>query len=719
MTITDMMRSSTVLATIYLIAVLVGRSRGVTDYLDVLALQDLYAALNAPEQLTGWNSIGSDPCSESWKGVSCFGSAVVSVRLSELGISGTLGHYLSGLRNLNSLDVSNNSIGDTIPYDLPTSITYIDLSANKFSGNIPFAFSAMTSLNYLNLSHNLLTGSIGNIFTELKKLSILDLSFNKLSGDLPISFSSMSSLSVLNLQGNDLTGSVNFLADLPLSNLNIENNQFSGYIPKEIGLIPNHRIAGNKFQDIDDNQTGNLTQVPFTRNMPRLTGHNISYGQQKEYTAFRKFSPHGDSRYHSKRTIPGKVAAAVTATIFAMTCIMLFVIFRVHRCARTKCEKRHRIDGRCDTLSITSDDELCTKYIRAHLSPNGSKAASLHNKPVTVRLGGRRNVWKGSDTNAASYSLMELQNATENFSEERLLGKGSTGCVYMAKFPNNQVLVVKKLELLPSLREREQFMEIVSNLSHLRHPNIVNVVGYCADHGQHLLVYEYISSTTLHDALHCVVNTKKLLTWDARLDIALGVARALEYLHVSCLPSVIHGNVKANNVLLDDDFFPQLSDCGLSLLSNARHQTASFFFYSSGYTAPESMLVGIYTERGDVYSLGIIMLELLTGRKPKDSLLPRCEQYLVRWFGSRRQDSNALMEIVDPALCGIASSSSLSKFADIAAACVQSEPESRPQISEVVAALLHLFQNGTPNSVEASEDASFWSSGTAFENSPL
>ncbi|XP_031481939.1 protein STRUBBELIG-RECEPTOR FAMILY 8-like isoform X2 [Nymphaea colorata] len=712
------MRPSLILAPVFLLAVLVGRTRGVTDYLDVLALQDLYGALNSPKQLTGWNSIGGDPCAESWKGVSCFGSAVVSIRLSGLGISGTLGHHLSGLRNVNSLDVSNNSIGDTIPSELPTSISYLDLSANKFSGNIPFVFSAMMSLNYLNLSHNLLTGSIGNIFTNLKKLSVLDLSFNKLAGDLPISFSSMSSLSVLNLQGNDLTGSVTFLVGLPLSNLNIENNQFSGYIPKELDLIPDHRTAGNKFQNSDDSQTGNLTRVPITRHTLPSTAHNISYRQQNELTASRNFPPYGGSKYHNKRAIPGKVAGAVTATIFVATCLMLVVIFRVRRCVKTKHEKRHRIDGCCDTLPITSDDELSTNYVRAHLSPNSSKVAPLHSKSITLRLDGRRNVWKGADTNATSYSLIDLQSATENFSAKRLLGEGSTGCVYMAKFPNNQVLAVKKLELLPSLREREQFLEIVSNLSQLRHPNIVNLVGYCAEHGQHLLVYEYISSTTLHDALHCVGNTKKVLTWDARLDIALGVARALEYLHVSCLPSVIHGNVKASNVLLDDDLFPQLSDCGLALVPNARRQTSSLLFYSSGYTAPESTMVGIYSEKGDVYSLGVIMLELLTKRKPKDSLLPRCEQYLVRWFGSRRQDSKALMEIVDPAICGI-SSSFLLQFADIAVACVQSEPESRPQISEVVAALLHLFQNASPNSAEASDDASFWSSGTAFESSPL
>jgi hypothetical protein len=171
--------------------------RCVTDPSDVQALQVLYTSLNSPSQLTNWKNGGGDPCGESWKGITCEGSAVVTIDISDLGVSGTLGYLLSDLKSLRKLDVSGNSIHDTLPYQLPPNLTSLNLARNNLSGNLPYSISAMGSLSYMNVSGNSLTMSIGDIFADHKSLATLDLSHNNFSGDLPSSLSTVSTLSVL------------------------------------------------------------------------------------------------------------------------------------------------------------------------------------------------------------------------------------------------------------------------------------------------------------------------------------------------------------------------------------------------------------------------------------------------------------------------------------------------------------------------------------------
>ncbi|RRT44511.1 hypothetical protein GW17_00015716 [Ensete ventricosum] len=156
-------------------------------------------------------------------------------------------------------------------------------------------------------------------------------------------------------------------------------------------------------------------------------------------------------------------------------------------------------------------------------------------------------------------------------------------------------------------------------MSRFRHPNIVTLSGYCVEHGQRLLVYEYIGNGTLHDMLHFANDTSNTLSWNARVRVALGTARALEYLHEVCLPSVVHRNLKSANILLDEELNPHLSDCGLAALTPSTERKVSTEVVGSfGYSAPEFALSGAYTVKSDVYSFGVVMLELLTGRKPLD-----------------------------------------------------------------------------------------------------
>lgn len=272
------------------------------------------------------------------------------------------------------------------------------------------------------------------------------------------------------------------------------------------------------------------------------------------------------------------------------------------------------------------------------------------------------------------------------------------GTVYRAELPDGKLLAVKKLDKGIASRQKDHdFIELVNNIDRIRHVNIVELVGYCSEHGQRLLVYEYCSNGTLQDALHSDDEYKKKLSWNTRMRMALEAARALEYLDEVCEPPVVHRNFKAVNILLDDELNVLVSDCGLATLiaSGSVSQLSGHLLSAYGYGAPE-FESGIYTSQSDVYSFGVVMLELLTGRMSYDRTRTRGEQFLVRWAVPQLHDIDALHRMVDPSLNGKYPTKSLSNFADIISRCVQSEPEFRPLMSEVVQDLQRMLQRGSP-----------------------
>ncbi|MQM03534.1 hypothetical protein Taro_036317, partial [Colocasia esculenta] len=239
-------------------------------------------------------------------------------------------------------------------------------------------------------------------------------------------------------------------------------------------------------------------------------------------------------------------------------------------------------------------------------------------------------------------------------------------------FSNPTVLSIVKIDNPNDALPVDEFLELVLRISELRHPNIVELVGYCAEYGQRLLVYSYLSKRTLHDVLHNRDDAKGKLSWNARIQVALGAAQALEYLHESCQPPVVHQNFESSNILLDDELAVRVCDCGLApLLSSNSVTQLSGRIRSFSYEAPEVSDSGLYTEHSDVYSFGVVMLELLTGRKPYDSSRSRAEQYLVRWASSQFYDINMLSKMVDPSINGKYPVKSLSRFADIISCCIQ------------------------------------------------
>ncbi|XP_077224297.1 protein STRUBBELIG-RECEPTOR FAMILY 8-like isoform X2 [Tasmannia lanceolata] len=681
----------------------------ITDPSDVQALQNIYSSLNNPSQLSGWKSSGGDPCGESWKGVSCAGSAVVGIQISGLRLTGTMGYLLSSLLSLTTMDLSNNNIHDTIPYQLPPNITYLNLASNDISGSLPYSLFNMVSLDYLNVSHNTLSQSIGDFFANLGNLSVLDLSFNNLTGVLPNSFSSLSNLSTLYLQNNQLSGPVDVLTGLPITNLNIANNHFSGWIPQEFKSIPNLIIGGNSF----DNGPA-PPPPPYTSPPPGRSHNNRNHTATLNPSQGNEGQASPPDRNNKRSLTVGPIVGIVMGSILMALCAILAIVFCLWKFSKGKAEKRSTLEGSLGSLSVGTDK--AKKEMQEQRGQTVTPITNLKPLPPAEKLMGERIHGKNgsgkrpkSPITAISYTVATLQTATNSFSQECLIGEGFLGRVYRAEFPNGKVMAVKKIDSAAlSLQEEDNFLEAVSNMSRLRHSNIVTLLGYCVEHGQRLLVYEYVGNGTLHDILHFTDDESKILTWNARVRVALGTARALEYLHEVCLPSVVHRNFKSTNILLDEELNPHLSDCGLAALTpNTERQVSTQMLGSFGYSAPEFAMSGLYTVKSDVYSFGVVMLELLTGRKPLDSSRIRSEQSLVRWATPQLHDIDALAKMVDPALNGMYPAKSLSRFADVIALCLQPEPEFRPPMSEVVQALVRLMQRASVIKRRSSDETGF------------
>ncbi|KAK4591556.1 hypothetical protein RGQ29_021671 [Quercus rubra] len=665
---------------------------GDTDPNDAGVLRVMYSSLNSPNQLTQWSSTGGDPCGQSWKGVTCSDTQVTEIKLSGLGLSGSMGYNLDSLKSLTNLDMSNNNLGGGIPYQLPPNLQQLNLAYNNFNGQLPYSISLMTSLNYLNVGHNQLQNQLPDMFGngKLTSLTTMDLSFNSLSGDLPEGLSSLSSMTSMYLQNNQFTGTINVLANLPLENLNVQNNHFTGWIPQQLTGI-NLQKDGNSWS------SGPAPPPPPGTPPASKTNPNHKSGGNN--------SPSDAGGGGNNSGIGGGGIAGIVISIFVVGGIVAFFLMKKRK-SRRSLSDTEKLDNQPFT-ALASNEVQELKSIQTSSTINMKAfdtTASINLRPPPIDrhksfgeddFSKKPTVVKKANAapiNVTSYSVADLQMATGSFSAENLLGGGSLGRVYRGQFDDGKVLAVKKIDssALPS-ELSEEFTEMVSNISQLHHANVTELVGYCSEHGQHLLVYEFHKNGSLHEFLHLSDDYSKPLTWNSRVKIALGTARALEYLHEVCSPSVVHKNIKSANILLDAELNPHLSDCGLaSLVPNAdqalNHDTGS------GYSAPEVAMSGQYTLKSDVYSFGVVMLELLSGRQPFDSSRPRSEQSLVRWATPQLHDIDALGKMVDPALEGLYPVKSLSRFADVIALCVQPEPEFRPPMSEVVQALVRLVQ---------------------------
>lgn len=294
-----------------------------------------------------------------------------------------------------------------------------------------------------------------------------------------------------------------------------------------------------------------------------------------------------------------------------------------------------------------------------------------------------------------SISVEELKEVTDNFGNKALIGEGSYGRVYYGILKNGRAAAIKKLDA--SKQPDQEFLAQVSMVSRLKHEHVVELVGYCVDGNLRVLAYEYATMGSLHDILHGRKGVKgaqpgPVLSWLQRVKIAVGAAKGLEYLHEKAQPHIIHRDIKSSNVLIFDDDVAKVADFDLSNqapdMAARLHSTRVLGTF--GYHAPEYAMTGQLSSKSDVYSYGVVLLELLTGRKPVDHTLPRGQQSLVTW-ATPRLSEDKVRQCVDQRLGGDYPPKAVAKMAAVAALCVQYEADFRPNMSIVVKALQPLL----------------------------
>ncbi|XP_020215172.1 probable receptor-like serine/threonine-protein kinase At5g57670 [Cajanus cajan] len=278
------------------------------------------------------------------------------------------------------------------------------------------------------------------------------------------------------------------------------------------------------------------------------------------------------------------------------------------------------------------------------------------------------------------FKYQELVSATSNFLPENLIGKGGSSEVYRGCLPDGKQLAVKILK--PSEEVLKEFVLEIEIITTLHHKNIISLLGFCFEDGNLLLVYDFLSRGSLEENLYGNKKIPLVFGWTERYKVAMGVAEALEYLHDNEGQSVIHRDVKSSNVLLSEDFEPQLSDFGLAkwASTSSSHIICTDVAGTFGYMAPEYFMYGKVTEKIDVYAFGVVLLELLSGRKPISGDYPKGQESLVMW-ASPILNSGKASQLLDPSLGDNYDHEEMERVVLAATLCIRRAPRARPQIS--------------------------------------
>ncbi|XP_060196965.1 proline-rich receptor-like protein kinase PERK9 [Lycium barbarum] len=304
------------------------------------------------------------------------------------------------------------------------------------------------------------------------------------------------------------------------------------------------------------------------------------------------------------------------------------------------------------------------------------------------------------------FTFQELVEATNGFSEHNLLGEGGFGSVYKGCLADGRDVAVKKLNIGGSQGERE-FRAEVEIISRIHHRHLVSLVGYCIYESGRLLVYEYVPNDTLNFHLHA--QGRPVMDWETRVKIAVGAARGIAYLHEDCCPRIIHRDIKSSNILLDNYFDARVADFGLAKLAqDAKSHVTTRVMGTFGYMAPEYASSGKLTEKSDVFSFGVVLLELITGRKPVDTSQPLGEESLVEWARPLLGDAlekEEFDQLTDPRLEKNYVDSEMFRMIEVAAACVRHSAAKRPRMGQIMRAFDSMLMSDLTNGMKVGESA--------------
>ncbi|XP_021817971.1 proline-rich receptor-like protein kinase PERK8, partial [Prunus avium] len=367
------------------------------------------------------------------------------------------------------------------------------------------------------------------------------------------------------------------------------------------------------------------------------------------------------SRNTSGLNTGGAVAIGIAVGFLVLSLVVMAVWFAKKHKKRTRSNLRYTMPS-----PLASSQNSDSVFLKPHSPPrlvgNGSGSDFMYAQSDPGGVNNSRS-W---------FTYEELLQATNGFSTKNLLGEGGFGCVYKGVLEDEREVAVKQLKIGGGQGERE-FKAEVEIISRVHHRHLVSLVGYCISEHQRLLVYDFVPNDTLHYHLHG--EGMPVLDWATRVKVAAGAARGIAYLHEDCHPRIIHRDIKSSNILLDSNFEAQVADFGLAKLSlDSNTHVTTRVMGTFGYMAPEYATSGKLTDKSDVYSYGVVLLELITGRKPVDSSQPLGDESLVEWARpllSQALENEDFKGLADPRLEKNYVENEMFRMIEAASACVR------------------------------------------------
>ncbi|XP_010242337.1 PREDICTED: LRR receptor-like serine/threonine-protein kinase FEI 1 [Nelumbo nucifera] len=545
-----------------------------------------------------------------------------------LEIKGALNDSRSFLRNWKASDDNPcNWTGISChPHD--QRVSSINLPYMQLGGIISPSIGKLSRLQRLALHQNSLHGSIPTELTYCTELKALYLRANYLQGIIPPEIGNLSHLTILDLSSNSLKGSIppSIGRLTHLRFLNLSTNFLSGEIPNfgmlvtfgKKSFIGNLDLCGHQIQKPC------LSSLGFPAELP--------HAEANEAPVPTKRVPH-----YLNGVLIGAMSAMGLVLMLLLVFLWVCLLSRKERVAKKYTEVKKQVGRDPGIKLITFQGDL-------------------------------------------PYSSSEIIEKLESLDEEDVVGSGGFGTVYKMVMNDYSTFAVKRIdrscEGSDKIFERE--LEILGSIKHI---NLVNLRGYCRLTNVKLLIYDYVALGSLDHFLH--ENEQEHLNWNARLRTALGSARGLAYLHHDCCPRIVHRDIKSSNILLDEDLEPHVSDFGLSeLLVDEDAHVTTVVAGTFGYLAPEYLQSGQATEKSDVYSYGVLLLELVTGKRPNDPSFVKKGLNIVGWMNTLVRERR-LEDIVDKR-CTDADVGTVEVVLDIASRCTNANPDARPSMSEVL-----------------------------------
>ncbi|KAL2344918.1 hypothetical protein Fmac_006203 [Flemingia macrophylla] len=601
--------------------------------------------------------------------------SLVRVRIQNNFLSGTVPGGLGKLGKLQRLELANNSLSGGIPDDIAssTSLSFIDLSRNKLHSSLPSTVLSIPNLQAFMVSNNNLEGEIPDQFQDCPSLAVLDLSSNHLSGSIPASIASCQKLVNLNLQNNQLTGEIpKALAKMPtLAMLDLSNNSLTGQIPETFGISPALEALNVSYNKLEGRVPANgilrtINPNDLVGNAGLCGGVLLPCDQNSAYS-----SRHGSSR--TKHIVTAWIAGISSILVIGIAILVARSLY-----------VRWYTEGFC----------FRERFYK----------------------GGKGWPWRLMAFQRLGFTSTDILTCIK---ETNVIGMGATGVVYKAEIPqSNTVVAVKKLWRTGTdieVGSSDDLVGEVDVLGRLRHRNIVRLLGFLHNDIDVMIVYEFMHNGNLGDALHGRQATRLLVDWVSRYNIALGVAQGLAYLHHDCHPPVIHRDIKSNNILLDANLEARIADFGLAKMMIRKNETVSMVAGSYGYIAPEYGYALKVDEKIDVYSYGVVLLELLTGKRPLDPEFGESID-IVEWIRMKIRDNISLEEALDPSVGNSRHVvEEMLLVLRIAILCTAKLPKDRPTMRDVIM----MLGEAKPRRKSSGNDAANNKDNPVFSTSPV